>query len=167
MTKKPHFFAALALTLGAATAHAAPIALSFGANGDVAFQRQGIQFGAIHDQYSFQLLADGSFGLRLQTGGKNANDVVFSQVYLTQGSKRIDLQAPNPAGFEVWELPSQILSAGEWVLHIDGQDTIHKSAGAYRFSAQNHVPAPATLALAGLGLVAAGWVRRKQRNTVR
>lgn len=161
MTQKTQYFAALALALGAATATAAPIALSFGAGGELKHKRQNIAFGAISDQYSFNLAADGALSLLLQTGGKNANDVVFSQVYLTQGAQRIDLVAPNPAGFEIWELPSQILESGEWVLHVEGQDTIHKSAGAYQLQANHQVPVPATLALAGLGLAGLAWTRRR------
>lgn len=162
--KKPLLSAAVAMTLAAALpAQAAPIALTLDA-GQLHFERSALPLGAINDSYLIDLAHDGLFSLTVQTGGKNPDDVVFDAIYLSLGSQRIDLTAPaSSAGFETWALQPLLLEAGEWTLHVEGRDTIKKAHGAYQINGSFRVPAPQTLALALLGLVAGGLVRRRQR----
>ena len=70
-------------------------------------------------------------------------------------------------GAERWELPSSVLSAGNWQIQVSGEGLGSKHGSAYAgaiVQASSQVPEPQTLALSLLALAAMVGLKRRSKS---
>ncbi|MDN3922124.1 PEP-CTERM sorting domain-containing protein [Roseateles violae] len=157
----------------------------------VLYEQGGLN-GNFSKQYSFTVDSEREFNGVVNTRSKNFGEIEIYSVVLSQGSVEYRFDAADDAfkflsvtdtseneiikGSEVqwyrksYELSPVKLSAGQWVMTVNGFDVDNKTNGFFSAALTDvsSVPEPQTLALLGAAGLGMFWVsRRKAKNSAR
>lgn len=146
----------------------------------------GTVTGSFSNSYSLNVADGHNYLLSLVTQSKQT-DITIQSVMLSNGalsyvfdalndgttlgvsswwttSATSALGVPYSLQHQTYSLSEIFLTSGLWTITVSGKDTDSKTASSYTLSA-NAVPEPQSLALSLVGLLALGWVARRQRRT--
>ncbi len=169
--------ATLMLALAAGAVQAEPVALSFGDN-QIKASNRGAK--VVADVFDFTLDAPTFLSGLLQTASADSTPMVnitSAYLQLKSGGPQIWLTETVAGDWdndvfsaETWTLSPQLLSAGDWQLHVMGEGFNTKLKESYQVNlegAAEQLPEPAGLALVAIGLTALTVTRRRAARSDR
>ncbi|MCV2366679.1 FxDxF family PEP-CTERM protein [Roseateles oligotrophus] len=171
---------ALGLLVGATQVVAGPVMFKVSENLMDQVGRTGIKDDDVKDEFNFHLASAQKLSGALMTAGHKfgqkavKSKLDITKVYLTSADNKnlapIELVGSDAddLGVETWTLSNVVLTAGDWVLHVEGKGGLikgGKQANSYslQLTGVNAVPEPQTLALSLLALCGLVAVKRLRK----